>query len=114
MRRKIPLDLGLLGMPKCQLLVSWIAEVGIFSTTGGTLHWNATLPNNPGLVGRGFYNQVWVLDAAANARGIATSNGGRARLQCHPIARHLVHLAETVVLFGNGGQHRNGHGLVVD
>lgn len=74
----LPLDLAFFGMPQCQLLVSWITEVGIFSTTGGTLKWNATLPNDPGLFGRGFYNQVWVLDGSANPRGIATSNGARA------------------------------------
>jgi hypothetical protein len=64
-------------MPGCKLLTSWITELSIFTSSGGTAVWKTTIPNDPSLLALGFYNQAWVLDSAANVRGIATSNGGK-------------------------------------
>ncbi len=73
----LPLDLTFMAMPGCKLLATWVTQVGIFTQNGGTVVWMVTIPNSSALIGIDFYNQAWVLDAAANAQGIATSNGGK-------------------------------------
>ncbi len=73
----LPMDLKFIAMPGCKLLVNWLMEIPIFSRNGGVHSWSATIPNAPSLLGAEFFNQAWVLDSAANVRGIATSNGGK-------------------------------------
>jgi hypothetical protein len=72
----LPLDLGPIRMPGCNLLVSWETEFPIFALAG-TYRFTVTVPEQIPLSGNTFFNQVWVLDANANPLGIATSNAGR-------------------------------------
>jgi Lectin C-type domain len=70
---KLPLAVGFLGMPGCSLLVSWDTEAPIFSGFGTTATWRGTVPDKLFFHGKQFYAQAWVMDARANALGVATS-----------------------------------------
>ena len=68
----LPLPLAVLGAPGCTGLSS-AEDVQFLTNVLGTAVWSVTIPNVPGAH---FYNQAIVFDAAANALGITTSNGG--------------------------------------
>ena len=77
----LPFDLTGMGMPGCELLVGWDAEIGFFSKPGGVATWHMVIPNDPLLVGAVYYAQAYVVDPVANVRGIATSNAGKFTIQ---------------------------------
>lgn len=72
---QLPADLGVFGMPNCDLLTG---PDGVYTCANvfGTALWDVQIP--PGLGGQTFFNQAMVFDGAANPRGISLSNGGRA------------------------------------
>lgn len=71
----LPLELGVLGMPNCSLLVAPDAAVLVVGA-GSNGIWTWTVPAAPVHFGLRFYNQAFVVDAAANAAGIVVSNAG--------------------------------------
>lgn len=73
----LPLDLGLIGMDGCDLLVS-IASSTVLQNVGGTATWSLPIPRLCSLISGAFFQQVLVLDAAANAFGATVSNGAQA------------------------------------
>lgn len=72
----LPLDLGLLGAPGCELLVSGNAALPLFSWLGErSIAWS--VPSQPALVGVRFYNQA----VATNGwSGLVFTNGGSGRI----------------------------------
>ena len=76
---RLPLDLRVIGMPNCLLYVSPDLTYPV-TNTAGTALWNVRFPNDPGLVGVTFFNQAWVVDAAANPFGVSVSNAGEGRI----------------------------------
>ena len=77
---KLPLDLGLFGMPGCKLFVS--ADVTLpLKNSSGTARIDLAIPaTNPWLLGKSLYFQGIVLDAKANTLGVALSNAGKATI----------------------------------
>ncbi len=69
----LPLALGGIGMPGCRLYTSGDLAQPL-NVVGGTASWSLPLGNYPQLVGFTFYNQVFALDAGANALGVVGSN----------------------------------------
>lgn len=76
----LPIELGFIGAPGCQLLVDAPAREFAFHG-GNTAQFTLAIPNNPSFVGIEFANQAWVLDPFANALGVTFSNGCMARIQ---------------------------------
>ena len=72
----LPLKLGFMRMPSCQLLVSWDLALPVFTQTK-SITGLLTIPPDNGLLGFEFFTQLWILDSTANPAGIATSNGGK-------------------------------------
>ena len=70
----LPASLTNLGMPGCDLLVELLL-LDVVSATGTTLAWSLPLPPGGALLGLRFYQQGFVVDPAANAFGLAASNG---------------------------------------
>lgn len=75
----LPLDLGVIGMPSCQLLVDPVVIEAIVGA-GNLATWTWNVPNNPSLSGLSFYNQAFSFDPPANGFGFAASNGGEGSL----------------------------------
>lgn len=75
----LPMALDFFQMPGCSLLTSWDLQAPVWSGDGILTHAFA-IPDTPSAVGFQFFNQCWVLDEKANARGVATSNGGTGRV----------------------------------
>jgi len=72
----LPLDLGALGAPGCELLISVHAVRPLFSWLGErSVSWS--VPNQPALVGVRFYNQAVALDGWS---GLVVTNGGQGRI----------------------------------
>lgn len=69
-----PISLAALGMPGCNLLVTADA-LEFRSANAGAAEWTLAIPNTPSLVGTTFQQQALPLDPAANALGLAASNG---------------------------------------
>jgi hypothetical protein len=70
----LPLPLGFAGAPGCDLLVQ--PDVVEFrAAAAGKAEWALPVPNVPALAGAMFWQQAFVFDAAANALGLAASNG---------------------------------------
>jgi hypothetical protein len=69
----LPLNLGPLGAPQCNLLVG---IDNLFSTSNvlGAAAWTFPIPNIPGGI---FFSQAVVFDPPANTFGVTLSNGGR-------------------------------------
>ncbi|MBL8754569.1 MAG: PKD domain-containing protein [Planctomycetes bacterium] len=65
----LPVDLGIVGAPGCPLRVS-VDGTDTVVGVGTTATWNFPIPNVPALNGLLFYNQLAVLDPAANAFGL--------------------------------------------
>ncbi|MCB9882646.1 MAG: hypothetical protein H6832_12585 [Planctomycetes bacterium] len=76
----LPLDLTGAGAPNCKLLVSFDFTLGTATDASGNATVQLTLPNQTSLVGFQFYQQWAVLDTAANALGLAFSNGGAGKI----------------------------------
>ncbi len=77
--QKLPLNLGFMGMANCQMLAGWDLAFP-FWTGAGRVVWKTSVPNSTSLMRWAFYNQVWVMDPAANSARIAVSNGGRGQI----------------------------------
>lgn len=71
----LPLELGAVGMPTCQLLVDPVV-IDTLLGTAGVAAWTWNVPNNPSLTGLSFYNQAFSFDPLANSLGFAASHGG--------------------------------------
>ena len=69
----LPLNLGPLGAPQCNLLVG-IDNLYSTSNVLGAAAWTFPIPNIPGGI---FFSQAVVFDPPANTFGITLSNGGR-------------------------------------
>lgn len=64
----LPLDLGAFDMPGCSLLLT--PEITRFLVrTNQVATWNELLPNDPGLLGLGFFTQSFVMVPGANPAG---------------------------------------------
>ncbi len=68
---KLPLDLGFLGAPGCNLNVSFDALLSL----GLGRQFKLTVPNNAKFLGVKFYMQAYSADSTANAAGLVVSNG---------------------------------------
>jgi len=75
----LPLNLGFLGAPKCDLLSSGEVIVGLTTSTVGTNQQTFNVPNTTGLVGVTFFNQ-FVIEDSKNAFGLVFSNGGKGKI----------------------------------
>jgi PKD repeat protein len=72
----LPLDLGIVGAPGCQLLNNAL-NTSTLVAVGATAQWSIAVPANPALACFKIYNQAAILDVAANSLGFYFS-GGRA------------------------------------
>jgi hypothetical protein len=63
-RLPTPIDLGFLGMPGCAMHIS-LDGAALLAGQNGQAKWFLPIPNQPSLVGRHFFNQALVFDAAA-------------------------------------------------
>lgn len=72
----LPVDLGVLGAPGCQILVDPLVITPLTTTATGTTNLQYQLPNDIYALGHSFYNQAWILDAAANPLGLVATNAG--------------------------------------
>ena len=72
----LPLDLGTVGAPGCPLLASGELMQAVAINGSGRGSFVFDIPNNIYMLGGRFYNQYLVIDPAANALGVAVSNGG--------------------------------------
>lgn len=70
----LPLELGALGAPGCNLLVSPDATYPLFNWAGYAT-WSFPIPSQPSLTGLAFYNQAAAIDHS-NALGLVFTNGG--------------------------------------
>ncbi|MEE9125866.1 MAG: hypothetical protein V3U11_01885 [Planctomycetota bacterium] len=68
---KLPLDLGFLGAPGCNLNVSF----DLLLSLGGGSQFKLAVPNDTRLLGVKFYMQAYTADSTANAAGLVVSNG---------------------------------------
>ncbi len=75
----LPLDLGVLRAPGCQLLVS-MDVVSPLMNVGGGATWTIPIPNVPALSGAALHQQALVVDPGANPLGLVVSNGLTATL----------------------------------
>jgi hypothetical protein len=72
----LPMSLGGLGMPGCDLLQSAEALAWPVTQTGpGTATFSASVPNLTALVGMHLYLQAWAIAPGANAANAIVSNG---------------------------------------
>lgn len=72
----LPVDLTPLGAPGCRLLAPGTLIDVIATDAAGTASFTLSLPPSPVLCGSRIVQQWLVMDAPANALGIAFSNGG--------------------------------------
>lgn len=73
----LPLDLSVIGMTGCTMWADPERSTFLFTpTTVATVLYG--IPNDPYFFGLPFYTQGWVLDAAANAAGWTSTDGGMA------------------------------------
>jgi hypothetical protein len=75
----LPLGLGPIGMPGCDLWVSLDLAL-VLANRGGNASWNLNVPNDPSLQAASVYFQGGVLDPTANALGVVMSNAGESVL----------------------------------
>ncbi|MCC6785630.1 MAG: hypothetical protein IT457_22455 [Planctomycetes bacterium] len=69
----LPQDLGIVAMPGCTLYQDVALATG-GTQLGGSASYSLPLPGDVGMLGLRFYNQVVVVDPAANAFGLTVSN----------------------------------------
>lgn len=72
----LPFSLQPLGAPGCDLLVAVDITAALLTDAGGAASLPVNVPNQTALLDVLFYTQFAVLDLAANAMGLAFSNGG--------------------------------------
>jgi hypothetical protein len=81
----LPLDLGTAGAPGCFLRANMLVLMAALAAGTGSGGGSATMawpvPNDPSLRGAVLYFQGIVVDAAANAAGLTTTNGLRVTIQ---------------------------------
>lgn len=75
----LPIDLGLIGMPGCNLYVSVDTDF-VLGNHVGFVDWTVFVPQNISLIGASFYAQGAVLDPPANPFGMTVSNAAEARV----------------------------------
>ena len=75
----LPLDLGVLGMTGCKLYLAPVVFMG-GASSGGKATFKLPIPNDTTLLGAPFYNQVLVVDRAANAAGFTATNAGEGQI----------------------------------
>ena len=75
----LPASLAPIGMPGCDLLVSFDVALGGFAR-GGRARLTLGLCACPALVGLDFYSQAFAPDLGTNALGVIVSNGGAGRV----------------------------------
>jgi len=73
----LPYDLGGLGAPNCAVHVDPVSTLLMFGSASGEVVLNATQVNSIVFRGLAIYEQVLVLDPAANALGLTSSNYAR-------------------------------------
>ena len=76
----LPFDLTALGAPGCALATDYALTLPLTIAVTGQGKFVYTIPNLPVLTGQNFCNQGLILDAAANALGMALTNGGIATI----------------------------------
>ncbi|MGE0144670.1 MAG: WD40/YVTN/BNR-like repeat-containing protein [Planctomycetota bacterium] len=76
----LPLDLGAVGMPGCQLSVSPDIATGIGSNSGGVADGTLTIPQVPALLGASLYSQMLAPAPGLNALGLGVTNGAGATI----------------------------------
>jgi hypothetical protein len=77
----VPFDLGPLGAPSCFVNVNPAASTLVLGDPSGTGFWGIILPNVGAFAGIELHYQLAVLDPAANAAGLTTSNKAVGTLQ---------------------------------
>ena len=73
---KLPLNLGILGAPLCDVRASGDVAIGVATSSTGTGSVKIALANNSFFVGKQFHNQWFVIDPKANNLGIAATELG--------------------------------------
>lgn len=68
-------DLGNSGAPNCVMHTD-VAMLDVLTHAGGVGTWSVFIPNEPGLFGLAFYQQVMALDPGTNPLGVVVSNCG--------------------------------------
>lgn len=76
----LPLDLGLLGAPGCDLRTSVDVTSVVIANPGAPNPWSLPIPNQANLACVTFYNQLAVLDPTANNFGFVLSNAIAAQI----------------------------------
>lgn len=76
----LPIDLGPSGAPGCFLRVEPRIVFGAFTDGAGRATLALPIPNASVLIGAVFYGQWGIADPAANALGVAVSDGGAAKI----------------------------------
>ena len=71
----LPFDLGLIGAPRCQLLVSMDVQLGLVTDAAGNTTVPIPIPDNPDLLGLGLFLQTLVVDGRSNALGLSATRG---------------------------------------
>ncbi len=71
----LPLDLGVIGAPKCNVLVDPLATGCTAGGTTGQATYMVPIPQDPNLKGVPVYFQGMAIDLGSNALGLTTSNG---------------------------------------
>jgi hypothetical protein len=74
----LPLDLAPAGAPGCKLLASFDIGLPVVTASDGAGKLTMAVPNDNALVNLVWFNQFAVIDAPANALGLAFTNGGKA------------------------------------
>jgi len=72
----LPLNLGFLGAPLCDVLASGEITLATATSSTGTGSVKIPLPNNSYLIGKDFHNQWFIIDIKANKLGLATTRLG--------------------------------------
>lgn len=72
----LPYDLTLSGAPGCTVACSLELLIPSPIDTAGRVNVDLSIPRDPTVVGRNFYNQWWVFDPMANALQVSVSQGG--------------------------------------
>ena len=72
--KPLPLNLSAIGMTGCSLYVSDNVTLGTSTNASGVATRTLPIPNNRSLIGVHAYDQWVIIDASANALGVATSN----------------------------------------
>lgn len=71
----LPFDLGLIGAPRCQLLVSMDVQLRLVTDAAGNATVPIPIPDNPDLLGLGLFLQTLVVDGRSNALGLSATRG---------------------------------------